>query len=191
MVSRTFITGHDEREPMPSPMHEELPQAGPRVVRGIEELIGYMPLIELSLSDAASGARLLAKLEPVNPLSSVRDRAALWMLQSVEDAGELKPGGTIIEATSDNTGISPAALAAARGYGCVMITPDSATSERIGLLEALSAEVMLTLRDLCYQGAIDRAEELDRATPGSCILPDTGERYLTVWNCGTPDGDLR
>jgi cysteine synthase A len=152
-------------------MHELLahvpPGARPRIAENIGELIGRTPLLRLPVPDAADGTRVLAKLESANPLASVKDRAALWMLDAAADAGQLVPGGTVIEATSGNTGIALAALSAARGYRCVIVLPDSATSERIGLLEALGAEVVLTSHELRYQGAIDRAEELHRATPGS------------------------
>ncbi len=144
------------------------PQAQPRIANGIEDLVGSTPLLRLPVDDAAPGAQVLAKLESANPLASIKDRAALWMIRGAEAAGLLKPGnGTVIEASSGNTGIALAALAAARGYRCVIVLPDSATAERIGILRALGAEVVLTPRALRYQGAIDRAEELHRATPGS------------------------
>jgi cysteine synthase A len=145
-----------------------LSQQEPRIADGIEDLVGNTPLLRLPGDDGAPRAQVLAKLESANPLSSIKDRAALWMLRGAEAAGHLTPGsGTVIEATSGNTGIALAAFSAARGYRCVIVLPDSATAERIGLLRALGAEVVLTPRELRYQGAIDRAEELHRATPGS------------------------
>jgi cysteine synthase len=138
-----------------------------RIANGIEELVGSTPLLRLPAEGAAPGTELLAKLESANPLGSIKDRAALWMLRGAEASGHLRPGGTVIEATSGNTGIALAALSAARGYRCVVVMPDSATAERIGILKALGAEVVLTPRALRYQGAIDRAEELHGATPGS------------------------
>jgi cysteine synthase A len=103
-----------------------------------------------------------------NPLSSVKDRASLYMLRAAEERGQLTPGsGTVVEATSGNTGISLAARAAARGYRCVIVLPDSATRERINLLRALGAEVVLSPREAGYPGAIEKAEEIHRATPGS------------------------
>jgi cysteine synthase A len=139
----------------------------PRVAYGIEELIGNTPMLRLPADGAAPGVQLLGKLESSNPLSSIKDRTALWMLRAAEEAGELRPGGTIIEATSGNTGISLAALASTRGYRCVIVMPDSATAERIGLLRALGADVVLSPHALRFAGAIDRAEELHQATPGS------------------------
>ncbi|MPY30144.1 cysteine synthase A [Streptomyces adustus] len=143
--------------------------AVPRIADGIDQLIGGTPLLRLPLDgDAAPGVQVLAKLESANPLASIKDRPALWMLRAAEAAGELVPGhGTVIEATSGNTGIALAALAAARGYRCVIVMPDSATRERVSLLGALGAEVVLTPRELRFQGCIDKAEEIHRGTPGS------------------------
>lgn len=139
----------------------------PRIADSIADLIGNTPLLRLPVEGAAPGAQVLAKLESANPLASIKDRAALFMMRAAEADGRLRPGGTVIEATSGNTGIALAALAAANGYRCLIVLPDSATAERIGLLEALGAEVFLTPRELRYQGAIDKAEELHRQTPGS------------------------
>ncbi|MGW5051336.1 cysteine synthase A [Actinokineospora sp. NPDC004072] len=138
-----------------------------RIADSIADLIGGTPLLRVPVAGAAPGAQVLAKLESTNPLGSIKDRAALFMMRAAEAAGLLRPGGTVIEATSGNTGIALAALAAARGYRCVIVLPDSATAERIALLEALGAEVHLTPRELRYQGAIDKAEELHRRIPGS------------------------
>jgi len=138
------------------------------IADSVADLVGNTPLVRLRVDDdAAEGVRLLAKLESVNPLSSIKDRAALFMLRAAEERGELRPGGTVVEATSGNTGIALAALAAARGHRCVIVLPDSATAERIALLRALGAEVVRTPRDAGYPGAIARAEEIHAATPGS------------------------
>ncbi len=143
----------------------------PRVAEGIDELVGNTPLLRLPVPGAPAGVQLLGKLESANPLSSVKDRVALSMLQGAEAAGLLTPGqGTVIEATSGNTGIALAALSAARGYRCIVVLPDSATAERMGLLTALGAELVLTPGVLRTQGTIDRAEELHREIPGSCFL---------------------
>jgi cysteine synthase A len=148
-------------------LHGATPTAVPRVADSIADLIGNTPLLRLPVDGAAPGVQLLAKLESANPLASIKDRAALWMLRAAEADGRLRPGGTVIEATSGNTGIALAALSASRGYRCVIVLPDSATAERIGLLRALGAEVFLTPREERYQGAIDKAEELHGQTPGS------------------------
>ncbi len=151
------------RQPTATP-----PRPEPRVANSIDELVGNTPLLRLPVKDAAPGAAVLAKLEFANPLASVKDRAALWMLRAAEAEGRLRPGeGVVVEATSGNTGIALAALSAARGYRCVIVLPDSATAERVSLLRALGAEVVLTPKELRYQGAIDRAEQIHRATPGS------------------------
>ncbi len=152
---------------MLSEISRALPGVAPRIADSIADLIGNTPLLRLSIVDAAPGAQVLAKIESANPLASVKDRVALWMLRAAELSGELPPGGTVIEATSGNTGISLAALAAACGYRCVIVLPDNATVERIALLEALGAEVVLTPHQQRYQGAIDKAEELHNATSGS------------------------
>ncbi len=152
---------------MLSRISQELPTLAPRIADSIEDLIGNTPLLRLPVEGAAPGASVLAKLESANPLASIKDRAALFMLRAAEAAGLLAPGGTVIEATSGNTGIALAALSAARGYRCLIVLPDSATAERIGLLQALGAEVVLTPRDERYQGAVDKAEELHNRTPGS------------------------
>ncbi|MEU0334060.1 cysteine synthase family protein [Streptomyces sp. NPDC006193] len=142
--------------------------ANRRIADSIEDLIGSTPLVRLPFEDAAPGCQVLAKLEAANPMSSSKDRAALYMLRAAERRGELTPGqGTVIEATSGNTGISLAALSAARGYRCVIVLPDSATPERCALLRALGAQVVTTPRDQGYPGAIAKAEELYAATPGS------------------------
>ncbi|GLW01240.1 cysteine synthase A [Streptomyces lavendulae] len=139
-----------------------------RIADSIEDLIGSTPLIRLRFEDTAPGTEVLAKLESANPMSTSKDRAALFMLRAAEERGEITPGsGTVIEATSGNTGISLAALCAARGYRCVIVLPDSATRERVSLLKALGAEVVQTPRDAGYSGAIAKAEELHASIPGS------------------------
>ncbi|NLU73939.1 cysteine synthase A [Streptomyces sp. HNM0575] len=152
---------------MPESLSPVLPAARPRIADGIEDLIGNTPLLRLPAAGAADGTQILAKLESANPLASIKDRAALWMLNAAAETGLLRPGGTVIEATSGNTGIALAALSAARGYRCVIVLPDNSTEERRALLRALGAEVVLTPHELRFQGAIDRAEELHRATPDS------------------------
>ncbi|MBI3688226.1 MAG: cysteine synthase A [Actinobacteria bacterium] len=137
------------------------------VARTISDLIGRTPLLRLPTPDSGPDVQVIAKLEMANPLSSVKDRAALYMMRAAEQRGQLIPGSTIIEATSGNTGIALAGLAAARGYRCVIVLPDSATPERISLLRALGATVIQTPRSGGYLGAIDRAEEIHQATPGS------------------------
>ncbi|MZD06697.1 cysteine synthase [Streptomyces sp. SID5785] len=150
------MTAHPGTDGLPAPRP---------VADGIADLVGGTPLVRVRVGDG--DAQVLAKLESANPLSSIKDRAALFMLDAAAERGELRPGGTVIEATSGNTGIALAALAAARRHPCVIVLPDSATAERIALLTALGAEVVRTPREQGYQGAIAKAEEIHAATPGS------------------------
>ncbi|MFG2449667.1 PLP-dependent cysteine synthase family protein [Streptomyces sp. NPDC048512] len=150
-----------------APHTSRRPLDRPAVADGIDDLVGATPLVRLRLDGLAAGAEILAKLEAANPMSSSKDRAALYMLKAAEARGDLAPGGTIVEATSGNTGISLAALAAARGHRCVIVLPDNATTERVRLLAALGAEVVQTPADRGYPGAIEKAEEIHAATPGS------------------------
>jgi cysteine synthase A len=137
------------------------------VVSSLEELVGDTPMLRLRLAGLPDDAHVLAKLEAANPLSSIKDRAALFMLRAAERAGTLRPGGTVIESTSGNTGIALAALAAARGYGCRIVLPDNASRERLLTLRMLGAGIELTDHTLGFAGCVERAEELHAETPGS------------------------
>ncbi|MBR1815218.1 MAG: cysteine synthase A [Lachnospiraceae bacterium] len=137
------------------------------------ELIGGTPILKLngySKKKGISNATILAKLEYLNPAGSVKDRIALAMIEDAEKKGELKPGATIIEPTSGNTGIGLAAVAAAKGYKAVLTLPDTMSVERRNLLKAYGAELVLTEGAKGMKGAIAKAEELKEATPGSIIL---------------------
>lgn len=138
-----------------------------RIAASLDGLIGRTPLVRLSLAGVPAHVEVLAKLEMLNPLSSIKDRSSLYMMRAAEARGDLLPGATVVEASSGNTGISLAALAAGGGYRCVIVLPDSATPERIAILRALGAEVVLTPRAAGYRGAIEKAEELHGARPGS------------------------
>ncbi|RCG24749.1 cysteine synthase family protein [Streptomyces diacarni] len=137
------------------------------VVDSVDELVGNTPMLRLRLPGLSDDARVLAKLESANPLSSIKDRAAVFMLRAAEESGALRPGGTIIESTSGNTGIALAALAAARGYGCRIVLPDNASRERLLTLRMLGAGIELTDHVRGFAGCVERAEELQAETPGS------------------------
>lgn len=137
-----------------------------RVADNLSDLIGRTPLLRVPSRDATDAA-IFAKVEAFNPLSSSKDRVALAMVDGAEGRGELEPGGTVIEATSGNTGIALAALSAARGYACVVVMPDSATVERIRIIEGFGARVELTAASEGYVAAIARAETIHAETPGS------------------------
>ncbi len=136
-----------------------------------DQLIGNTPLLELTHLEKDLNVRLLAKLEYRNPAGSVKDRAAKAMLDDAQRRGLLSSGGTVIEPTSGNTGIGLAAVAAVRGYKCIIVMPDSMSAERRQLMAAYGAEVVLTPGALGMSGAIARAKELAASIPGS-FLPD-------------------
>lgn len=131
-----------------------------KVVQNIADLIGDTPLVKLNRLAPAEGADVYVKLEFYNPSKSVKDRAAYHMITEAEKAGLLKEGATIIEPTSGNTGIGLAMNAAARGYRAILVMPDTMTQERINLLKAYGAEVVLTPGDEKMPGAIAKAKEL-------------------------------
>ena len=134
------------------------------------ELIGNTPLVRLHEVSAATGWRVYGKWEGKNPGGSVKDRIALAMVDAAERSGHLRPGGTIVEPTSGNTGIGLALVAAARGYRCVVTMPESASLERRAVLKALGAEVRLTPGSEGMRGAIAEAEAIRDATPNSVVL---------------------
>ncbi len=137
------------------------------ICRSVDELIGRTPLLELV--GLENGARILAKLEYLNPAGSVKDRVAKAMIDDAEARGLLTPGSVIIEPTSGNTGIGLCAVAAARGYRAMIVMPDSMSAERIMLMKAYGAEVVLTPGAEGMAGAIAKAEELQKEIPGSFI----------------------
>ena len=142
-----------------------------KIYQGIEDLIGHTPLVRLTRLAAAeeAGAEILAKMESFNPAGSAKDRVGLQMILDAEEAGLLKPGGIIIEPTSGNTGVGLAAAAAARGYRTRIVMPDSMSEERRKLLKAHGAELILTDGAKGMAGAIEKAEEIHKETPGSWI----------------------
>lgn len=143
-----------------------------KIAKQLTDLVGNTPLMELSNYNKSKGlkARLIVKLESFNPAGSVKDRVALAMIEDAETSSLLKPGATIIEPTSGNTGIGLAFVAASKGYKLILTMPDTMSVERRNLLKALGAELVLTPGANGMKGAIARAEELKAATPGAVIL---------------------
>lgn len=134
------------------------------------ELIGKTPILKLNRYGKDLQATILAKLEYLNPAGSVKDRIALAMIEDAEEKGLLKPGATIIEPTSGNTGIGLAAVATAKGYKAILTLPDTMSVERRNLLKAYGAEIVLTEGAKGMKGAIAKAEELKESIEGSVIL---------------------
>ena len=136
------------------------------------ELIGNTPLLELSNYERKHElkARVIAKLEYFNPAGSVKDRAALAMIEAGEKDGTIKPGATIIEPTSGNTGIGIASIAAMKGYRAILTMPETMSVERRNLLKAYGAEIVLTEGTKGMRGAIEKAEELQKEIEGSVIM---------------------
>lgn len=143
-----------------------------KIAKKLTDLIGNTPLLELTSYNKSKGlkAHVIVKLEYFNPAGSVKDRAALSMIEDAEQKGRLKPGATIIESTSGNMGVGLALVSAVKGYKLLLTMPDTMSIERRNLLKALGAEVVLTPGAQGMKGAIAKAEELRDATPGSIIM---------------------
>lgn len=144
-----------------------------KIVSNALELVGKTPLLHAVRYASQAGAEfgeLYVKLEYLNPTGSVKDRAALEMIEDAEQKGLLKPGATIIEPTSGNTGIGLASVAVVKGYKAILTLPETMSMERRNLLTAYGAELVLTEGAKGMQGAIEKAEELERTIPGAVIL---------------------
>lgn len=143
-----------------------------KVAKNLTELVGNTPLLEINnfVAKHQLKARILVKLEYFNPAGSVKDRVALAMIEDAEQRGLLKPGGTLIEPTSGNTGVGLAFVSASKGYHLILTMPETMSIERRTLLKALGAELVLTSGAEGMKGAIAKAEELNREIPGSLIL---------------------
>lgn len=144
-----------------------------KVIKSALELIGNTPLLAADRYAKKAGVtdvNLFVKLEYLNPSGSVKDRIALAMIEDAEEKGELKPGATIIEPTSGNTGIGIAAVATAKGYRAILTLPETMSVERRNLLKAYGAELVLTDGSKGMKGAIAKAEELKESIPGAIIL---------------------
>jgi cysteine synthase len=143
-----------------------------KVYNDVIETVGNTPIVRINklTQEAGCVATVLAKLEYFNPLSSVKDRAALGMIEAAEREGRLRPGGTLVEPTSGNTGIGLAFIAAVRGYKLVLTLPDNMSFERIMLLKHLGAECVLTPASEGMTGAIDKDRQIVKDTPGALML---------------------
>ena len=174
--------------------HDHKPGRG-RIYESITDTIGNTPLVRLDRLAKAKGvkANLLAKLEFFNPISSVKDRIGVNMVDTLETQGRIKPGqSTLVEPTSGNTGIALAFVAAARGYKLILVMPESMSVERRKMLALLGAELVLTPAPLGMKGAIAKANEIVAATPGAIIPqqfenpanPDIHRRTTAeeIWN---------
>lgn len=137
--------------------------------QSVSDLIGDTPLLHLKKLSEEYGLEILGKLEGANPAGSVKDRIARSMVEEAERSGRLKPGSTLIEPTSGNTGIALAMIAAARGYKLILTMPEAMSKERVALLKAYGAQVVLTPGTLMKE-AVARAEALGKETPGSVLL---------------------
>lgn len=137
-----------------------------KVYNNICELVGDTPIVRLNRVPEPGSAETLVKLEFFNPGGSVKDRIGLSMIEEAEKSGQLKAGGTIIESTSGNTGIGLAMIAAAKGYKVILTMPEDMSLERLNLLRALGAEIILTPRKEAMKGAIDKAKEISSNNPG-------------------------
>ncbi|CAM3961347.1 cysteine synthase A [Cohnella lubricantis] len=138
----------------------------PRIVQNVTDLIGDTPLVRLNRIVPEGSAEIYVKLEYQNPGSSVKDRIAISMIEAAEQEGKLKPGDTIVEPTSGNTGIGLAMVAAAKGYRAILVMPETMSLERRNLLKAYGAELVLTPGSEGMNGAVKKAEELVAENPG-------------------------
>jgi cysteine synthase A len=140
-----------------------------RIYDDATQLVGNTPLVRINKLTEGVGATIVGKLEFYNPAGSVKDRIGVAIIDAAEASGELKPGGTIVEATSGNTGIALAFVGAARGYNVVLTMPDSMSKERRALLRAYGAELILTPGAAGMKGAVDKANEIAAERPGSIL----------------------
>ncbi len=140
-----------------------------RIHNDVTSLIGNTPLVRLNRVTEGAGATVVAKLEFYNPASSVKDRIGVSIIDAAEASGELPPGGTIVEATSGNTGIALAMVGAARGYDVVLTMPETMSKERRALLRAFGAELILTPGSEGMKGAVNRAEQIAAERPGAVL----------------------
>lgn len=171
-----------------------------KIRKSLTELIGNTPMLELARFNAEKNlqARLIGKLEYFNPGGSVKDRIAFTMIEAAEADGRLKPGGTIIEPTSGNTGVGLAWVSSVKGYKLILTMPETMSQERRSLLKALGATLVLTPGAEGMSGAIAKANELQQQTPGAIILqqfdnpanPEAHKRTTAEEIWAETDGDI-
>lgn len=147
-----------------------------RVYDDVTKLVGNTPLVRLNRLTEGIGANILAKLEFYNPANSVKDRIGVAIVNAAEESGELQPGGTIVEATSGNTGIALAMVGAARGYNVVLTMPETMSKERRALLRAFGAELILTPGSGGMKGAVDEANKVISERPGAVLARQFANR---------------
>ena len=153
----------------PKVLNPPSPVAPRAAVSSVVELIGLTPLLQLPRFSPRGGAAVYAKLEFLNPGGSVKDRAALGMIDAAEESGRLKPGGTIVEPTAGNTGVGLALIGINRGYRVVVVVPEKFVGAKTIVMSALGAEVVLTPTEGGIQAAIDKAHELAASIPGAFV----------------------
>jgi cysteine synthase A len=151
-----------------------------RIYDDVTQLVGNTPLVRLNRVVGDSRAIVVAKLEFANPAHSVKDRIGLSMIEAAEQAGDLRPGGTIVEATSGNTGIALAMVGAARGYKVVLTMPETMSKERRALLRGYGAELVLTPGSEGMRGAVDKAEEIGRESGAVLVRQFSNEANPAV-----------
>ncbi|MGI8394357.1 cysteine synthase A [Leucobacter sp. Z1108] len=146
----------------------------PQIAKDVTELVGATPLVQINRLVAPGGARVLGKFEAFNPGGSIKDRTALSIVEAAESDGRLKPGGTVLEATSGNTGIALAWIGAVKGYKVIIVMPDDVSQERRTLLRALGAELVLTPGPEAMAGANQEAGRILERTPGAFLSGQGG-----------------
>jgi cysteine synthase len=156
-------------DPAAAPTPAEPSLAPLRVAHGVLDLVGRTPLLRLHRYGPPEGAALYAKLEFLNPGGSVKDRAALGMIDAAEASGRLVPGSTIVEPTAGNTGVGLALVGIMRGYRVIVVVPEKFVGAKTAVMNALGAEIILTPTEAGIQGAIAKAQELARAIPGAFV----------------------
>ncbi len=157
-----------------------------KIYKSIGELIGKTPILELVNIEKECSSKIFAKLEMLNPAGSSKDRVAMGILDEAEREGKIKSGGTIIESTSGNTGIGLASVGACRGYSVIIVMPDTMSEERIQIMEAYGAKVVLSDGALGMKGANDLAQKIAKETPNSFVasqfenMANPNSHYLTT-----------